>query len=173
MSEIISPVWNYEEGGYPHLNAAEMKFKRINVCRADVQKYSSFTAVEHFASLLSCCSPQLLRRYPGNKHCSAVKGCTIVSLQRWASSWGRETWAIFQYPSRLCCAQARALKAVLCWKAFQVLTYRCHLFSVTLKRTVFDLYSAKTICEIQSTNQHCIRKEQSETLHCLLGSSCL
>lgn len=42
MSEIISPVWKYEEGGYLHLNAAKMKLKRINVCSTDEQKVQKF-----------------------------------------------------------------------------------------------------------------------------------
>lgn len=57
-------------------------------------------------------------------------------------------------PTRLCCAHTRALKAVLHREAFQALTYRCHLFSITLKRIVFDLYNAKILRETQSTNQY-------------------
>lgn len=44
MSEIISPVWKYEESGYPDLNAAEMKFKRINVWLSATKEGESFYA---------------------------------------------------------------------------------------------------------------------------------
>lgn len=109
---------------------------------------------ERFAWLLSCCSPLLLRWHPGNKHCKAVQKrvAQLSVFKHGLLSWGRETEAIFQHTVLPGSVVLRPEHHISCFSLRSFLApYRCHVFFFSLKRVVLSLYSAKIICETQST----------------------
>lgn len=116
------------------------------------------SALPHSLSAVHPCSSEGIQAISIARQCrKGLHSCqsSKVSIELREGNMGNISTSC---PTRLCCAQTRALKAALHWESFQALIYRCHLFSNTQKGTVFDLHRAKIICETQSTNQYWIQK---------------